>query len=98
MKLISVNVGLPREVTWKGKPVTTAIFKEAVQGPISLRTLNLDGLFRSRRTQGEVVLDRDASKTRWILRFSGTARSPNAVLTCFGGINMRAQPEVPSAL
>jgi MOSC domain-containing protein YiiM len=43
MRLISVNVGLPREVTWKGKPVTTAIFKEAVQGPILLRTLNLDG-------------------------------------------------------
>jgi len=41
--LISVNVGLPREVTWKGKPVTTAIFKEAVQGRILLRTLNLDG-------------------------------------------------------
>jgi hypothetical protein len=34
VRLISVNVGLPREVTWKGKPVTTAIFKEPVQGPI----------------------------------------------------------------
>ena len=43
VRLISVNVGLPREVTWKGKPVTTAIFKEPVQGPIVLRTLNLDG-------------------------------------------------------
>lgn len=43
MILISVNVGLPREVTWKGKRVTTAIFKEAVQGRILLRTLNLDG-------------------------------------------------------
>jgi MOSC domain-containing protein YiiM len=43
VRLISVNVGLPREVTWKGKPVTTAIFKEAVQGRICLRTFNLDG-------------------------------------------------------
>lgn len=43
MRLISVSVGLPREVAWKGKPVTTAIFKEAVQGPILLRSLNLDG-------------------------------------------------------
>jgi MOSC domain-containing protein YiiM len=30
MKLICVNVGLPREVTWKGKTVTTGIFKEPV--------------------------------------------------------------------
>lgn len=43
MKLVSVNVALPREATWKGKPVTTAIFKEPVQGRILLRTLNLDG-------------------------------------------------------
>ena len=43
MKLVSVNVGLPREVTWKGNPVTTAIFKEPVRGRILLRTLNLEG-------------------------------------------------------
>ncbi len=43
MKLISVNVGLPREVTWKGKTVTTGIFKTTVDGPIELRQHNLDG-------------------------------------------------------
>jgi MOSC domain-containing protein YiiM len=43
MKLVSVNVGLPRSVTWKGRTVTTGIFKEPVQGRIALRTLNLDG-------------------------------------------------------
>jgi MOSC domain-containing protein YiiM len=43
MKLISVNVGLPRKVNWKGKKVTTSIFKEPVVGPIAMRTLNLDG-------------------------------------------------------
>lgn len=43
MKLVSVSVGLPRTVNWKGKPVTTAIFKESVRGRIALRTLNLDG-------------------------------------------------------
>ncbi len=43
MKLISVNVGLPREVLYKGKTVTTGIFKEPVAGRIRLRTLNLDG-------------------------------------------------------
>jgi MOSC domain-containing protein YiiM len=43
MKLISVNVGLPREVTWHGKIVTTAIFKQPVEGGVRLRKLNLDG-------------------------------------------------------
>lgn len=41
--LVSVNVGLPREVTWKGKSVTTGIFKEPVAGPVHLRRHNLDG-------------------------------------------------------
>ena len=43
MKLVSVNVGLPREVTHKGKTVTTGIFKEPVAGRIQVRSLNLDG-------------------------------------------------------
>jgi MOSC domain-containing protein YiiM len=43
MKLVSVNVGLPREVTWRGETVTTGIFKEPVKGSVMLRTLNLDG-------------------------------------------------------
>ena len=43
MKILSVNVGLPREVTWQGKLVTTGIFKEPVKGPLMLRTLNPDG-------------------------------------------------------
>lgn len=43
MKIISVNVGLPREVVWKGRTVTTGIFKEPVEGPIRVRRLNLDG-------------------------------------------------------
>jgi MOSC domain-containing protein YiiM len=43
MKLVSVNVGLPRVVTADGDPVSTGIFKEPVAGRIMLRTLNLDG-------------------------------------------------------
>ncbi len=43
MKLISVNVGLPREIEWQGKTVTTAIFKTAVDGSVELRRHNLDG-------------------------------------------------------
>ena len=43
MKVMSVNVGLPREVMWHGQSVTTGIFKEPVEGRVALRTLNLDG-------------------------------------------------------
>lgn len=43
LKLVSVNVGLPREVIWKGRSITTGIFKEPVAARIKLRTLNLDG-------------------------------------------------------
>jgi MOSC domain-containing protein YiiM len=43
MKLVSVNCGLPREVVWHGRSVTTSIYKEPVEGRIPLRTLNLDG-------------------------------------------------------
>jgi MOSC domain-containing protein YiiM len=53
MKLVSVNTGTPREVSWHppsselrragGRTVTTAIFKEPAGGPVALRKLNLDG-------------------------------------------------------
>lgn len=42
MKLISVNVGLAREVIWKDRTVTTGIFKEPVEGRVMVRKLNLD--------------------------------------------------------
>jgi MOSC domain-containing protein YiiM len=43
MKLISVNVGLPREITVGGNIVRTSIWKNPVQGCIHVSTLNLDG-------------------------------------------------------
>jgi MOSC domain-containing protein YiiM len=43
MKVLSVNVGLPREVEWKGITVSTGIFKEPVAGPVAVRKNNLDG-------------------------------------------------------
>ena len=43
MNIISVNVGLPREVEWNGKTVTTGIFKAPVHGSVEVRTLNLEG-------------------------------------------------------
>jgi MOSC domain-containing protein YiiM len=43
MKIVSLNVGLPREVVWHGRTVTTGIYKFPVEGPVALRKLNLDG-------------------------------------------------------
>jgi MOSC domain-containing protein YiiM len=42
-KLISVNVGLPRQVISHGKPVLTGIFKSPLAGRVLVRALNLDG-------------------------------------------------------
>ncbi len=43
MKVVSVNVGLPREVMWHGRAVTTGIYKQPVAGQVGLRKLDLDG-------------------------------------------------------
>ena len=43
MEIVSLNVGLPREVLWHGRSVTTGIYKEPVNGRVALRRLNLDG-------------------------------------------------------
>ena len=43
MKLLSVSVGLPRDVEWKGKMVRTSIFKMPVTGPVPVTKLNLKG-------------------------------------------------------
>ena len=43
MKIISVNVGLPRLVMRNGEPVSTGIFKEPIAGRVMMRTLNLEG-------------------------------------------------------
>ncbi len=42
-RLLSVNVGLPREISWRGQTVYTAIWKEPVQGRRLVRRLNVDG-------------------------------------------------------
>src|ERR1700685_2161549 len=43
VKLVSLNVGRPRLVVYKGTTINTGIFKKPVLGPIQLRALNLDG-------------------------------------------------------
>jgi MOSC domain-containing protein YiiM len=43
MRIVSVNVGRPRLVIWKGTQVSTGIFKDAVEGPVDVKRLNLAG-------------------------------------------------------
>ena len=42
-RLLSINVGLPRDVAWRGEKVHTAIWKQPVQGRIAVRRLNVEG-------------------------------------------------------
>src|ERR1700752_522194 len=42
-RLLSVNVGLPRDIAWKGRTVHTGIWKDPVQGRCRVGWLNLDG-------------------------------------------------------
>jgi ferredoxin-NADP reductase/MOSC domain-containing protein YiiM/ferredoxin len=41
--LLSVNVGMPKDVAWQGKTVFTGVFKDPVIGPRHVRKLNIDG-------------------------------------------------------
>jgi MOSC domain-containing protein YiiM len=43
MRLVSLNVGQPRSYDWQDQTILTAIFKDPVEGPVSLRRYNLDG-------------------------------------------------------
>ena len=42
-RLLSVNVGLPRDIPWQGKTVHTAVWKQSVEGRRMVRRLNVDG-------------------------------------------------------
>ncbi|MGA8595010.1 MAG: MOSC and FAD-binding oxidoreductase domain-containing protein [Bryobacteraceae bacterium] len=42
-RLVSINVGLPRDVTWRGEKVHTGIWKQPVPGRIAVRRLNVEG-------------------------------------------------------
>jgi MOSC domain-containing protein YiiM len=49
-RVVSVNVGLPRPVLWRGETVLTGIFKEPVDGPVRVAGINLDGDSQADRT------------------------------------------------
>lgn len=42
-RLLSVNVGLPKEINWRGQTVRTAIWKDPIQGKRMVRRLNIEG-------------------------------------------------------
>jgi len=42
-RLLSINVGLPRDIEWQGRTVHTAVWKAPVEGPRMVRRLNIDG-------------------------------------------------------
>ena len=42
-RVLSVNVGRPREIDWLGRRVTTAIWKSPVEGPVPVRGVNAEG-------------------------------------------------------
>jgi len=41
--VLSINVGMPKDVSWQGKTVHTGIWKEPISGPRMVRRLNIDG-------------------------------------------------------
>src|SRR3984885_1858358 len=42
-RLLSVNVGMPKNVDWRGRTVFTGVFKDPVVGPRRVRALNVEG-------------------------------------------------------
>ncbi len=42
-RLVALNIGLPRDVDWRGRTVHTGVWKSAVEGPRMVRRLNIDG-------------------------------------------------------
>jgi MOSC domain-containing protein YiiM len=43
MKTISVNVGLPREISYEGKMIRTGIFKAPIESRVRVNALNIEG-------------------------------------------------------
>jgi ferredoxin-NADP reductase/MOSC domain-containing protein YiiM len=41
--LLSVNVGMPKDVAWQGRTVHTGVWKQPVSGPAMVRRLNIEG-------------------------------------------------------
>jgi MOSC domain-containing protein YiiM len=71
-RLLSVNVGLPRDVSWRGVKVFTSVWKESVQGSRKVRRLNVDGDGQG-DLSGHGVSTERSSSTRWIPTGTGSS-------------------------
>src|SRR5436853_290890 len=83
MKLLSVNVGVPREVEWNARTIRTSIFKSPVARRVSVRKLNPDGDRQSDLTvhggvDKAVYVYPAEHYPFWREELSGTALSPGA--------------------
>jgi len=63
-RLLSVNVGLPRDIEWQGKTVHTAVWKTPVQGRRMVRRLNVDGDGQGRFGRGMAANTGQSLSTR----------------------------------
>jgi YVTN family beta-propeller protein len=75
MKLVSVNVGLPREVTWRGMSITAGIYKQPLGGRIALRNLHLDGDQQANRSVHGVEYARRRTRRSESLETQTASRS-----------------------
>jgi hypothetical protein len=73
-RVLSLNVGLARDITWQGKRVHTAIWRALVHGRPNLRRLNIDGDANQQRRQ--VFRARSARVARTGLSSSAKKKFP----------------------
>ena len=95
-RLLSVNVGVPRDIAWKGRTVHTGIWKDPVQGRCPVGRLNLLDGFRAQRASAIPLVGGTAvdigvhghhaptlTQSRALLRHSSSKRAESSI-TAFG--------------
>ena len=87
--LLSVNVGMPANVSWQGKTVHTGAWKRPVDGPVMVRQINIDG-----DGQGDLKGTAVRCGPCWSTRFSptGTGSSTSVVTTSATVSSRRTSP------
>ena len=81
--LVSVNVGMPKDVSWQGKTVYTGVWKQPVDGPAMVRRLNIDG-------DGQGDTNGHGGEQRAVLdhRLAGLQPQPGAVEVYLGLVRL----------
>ena len=88
-RLLSVNVGLPRDIAWHGKTVHTGVWKAPVAGRRMVRRLNIDG-----DGQGDLAAMAGSIAPSWSIRPNPIAigRPSSAVETWPSASSARISP------